>query len=32
MHPIFKVWKGLGAIDDSNEEWIEANRAPFGQM
>ncbi len=31
-HPLFRVWKGPSAIDDSNEEWMEASKAPLCWM
>lgn len=27
-HPLFRVWKGHGLVDDYNEEWAASTRAP----
>jgi hypothetical protein len=31
-HPQFKVWKGLGPTDHSNEKWVEASREAINPM
>jgi len=31
-HPLFRVWKGPGPTDHSNEEWVEASRAAVNPM
>jgi len=30
-HPLFRVWKGLGQTDHSDEECVEASRAAINQ-
>jgi hypothetical protein len=31
-HPLFRVWKGLGPTDHSDEEWVAASRAAVNPM